>query len=158
MTRSIQPMRPTPGVKALLAANQLPVSDLDGTATIVLFGCVTDEQLHGIVGLDVHGDGALLRSLAVSEARRGTGLGAALLAHAEQFAAQQGIRTLYLLTTTAEGFFARHGYRPMLRAEAPAFIAATSQFSQLCPSSSAFMAKSLADEQFPQAGSPRGTT
>ncbi|WP_344760887.1 arsenic resistance N-acetyltransferase ArsN2, partial [Luteimonas lutimaris] len=132
-----------PSAEALLAANALPISDLQGNSIVALFGYVADNQLRGIVGLEMYGPAALLRSLAVQDTGRGVGLGAALVAHAEQFAAQQGVGTLYLLTTTATDFFERRGYSHVARDAAPASIAATSQFSDLCPSSSAFMAKSV---------------
>ncbi|MCZ2809221.1 MAG: GNAT family N-acetyltransferase [Candidatus Bathyarchaeota archaeon] len=96
-----------------------------------------------MVGLEMHGHVALLRSLVVLVNKRGSSLGAALVSHAEQYAAQQRVYTIYLLTTTAAGFFERHGYSHVSRQTAPAAIAGTSQFSGLCPSSSAFMAKSV---------------
>lgn len=70
-------------------------------------------------------------------------MGSALTLHAEQFAASQNIRSIYLLTTTAESFFSRLGYKRIDRSAAPASIAATREFSQLCPASSSFMYKSL---------------
>lgn len=143
MTHSIQRIQLNPGAEALLSANHLPISDLQGSSIVVLFGSIEDTQLRGIVGLEMYGAAALLRSLAVIDSGRGNGLGAALVAHAEQYAAQQGADAVYLLTTTAAGFFERLGYSHAMRDAAPASIAATSQFSKLCPSSSAFMAKSL---------------
>lgn len=65
------------------------------------------------------------------------------MSSAETWAAAQGIETLYLLTTTAAQFFARRGYEVVARSDAPNVIAATSQFSKLCPASSAFMRKVL---------------
>ena len=142
MTHSIQRVPLNPSAESLLAANGLPSSDLRGSA-VTLFGHAPENELLGIIGLEIYGPAALLRSLAVHDTRRGTGLGASLVAHAEQFAAQQGVSTLYLLTTTAAHFFERRGYSHIARDTAPASIAATSQFSGLCPSSSAFMRKSL---------------
>jgi amino-acid N-acetyltransferase len=141
MTHSIQPIELSPSVEALLSANHLPTSDLQNNSKVTLFGCAADSQLLGVVGLEMCGPSALLRSLAVPATERGNGLGAALVAYAEQYAARQGADTIYLLTTTAAGFFERHGYSHVARQTAPASIAATSQFSDLCPSSSAFMAK-----------------
>ncbi len=143
MTSAIAPLDPTPEVKALLAAQQLPTDDLDAAGHVLLFGCIEGTRLRGVVGLERHGHDGLLRSLAVDPRWRGSGLGAALLAHVERYAAAQGIDTLYLLTTTAAGYFERHGYRPVPRATAPAAIAATSQFSGLCPGSAAFMARTI---------------
>jgi len=64
-----------------------------------------------------------------------------LLAHAEDEAEKRGAREIYLLTTTAEAYFSRRGYTRVERASAPTAIAATRQFSDLCPSSSSFMVK-----------------
>lgn len=143
MTPAIHPVVPDSRVEALLSANDLPVSDLKNNAHVVLFGCTSEGTLDGVVGLELYGEVALLRSLAVPAASRSNGLGAALVAHAERHAADQGVGTLYLLTTTAAGFFERHGYRHASREQVPAAIAGTPQFSSLCPSSSAFMAKPL---------------
>lgn len=102
-----------------------------------------DKALVGCVGLEVMEESGLLRSVAVDEAHRGTGLGKELVTAMEEHAKDAGVRELYLLTTTAEGFFAGLGYRKVPREQAPPGIAGTEQFSNLCPSSSSFMLKSL---------------
>lgn len=128
----------------LLAACDLPTDDLQDAANhLQLFGCRDDSGLVGLVGLEMHGADVLLRSLAVADCARGTGLGAALLAYAERHAASHGAEALYLLTTTAERFFSQHGYSPAERATAPQAIAGTRQFSGLCPATAAFMCKRL---------------
>ena len=102
-----------------------------------------NDALIGCAGLDIQGETALLRSVAVDEAHRGTGLGKRLVEAMEALAKEEGVQQLYLLTTTAEEFFAGLGYRKLAREEAPADIAATEQFASLCPSSSSFMVKAL---------------
>lgn len=102
-----------------------------------------DKALVGCAGVDMLGEVGLLRSVAVDEAHRGTGLGKELVAAAEELAREEGVQTLYLLTDTAEGFFAGLGYRKVPREEAPADVAGTQQFAKLCPGSSSFMAKTL---------------
>lgn len=77
-----------------------------------------------------------------------------LVSNAETKAAEQGVESLYLLTTTAAQFFARLGYEAVPRSEAPAVIAATAQFSELCPASSTFMRKVLAANNSLQARRP----
>jgi amino-acid N-acetyltransferase len=72
-----------------------------------------------------------------------TGLASELVERAETHAAKYGVRTLYLLTTTAEAFFARRGYHRIDRGVAPAAIRSTREFAALCPASSAFMSKRL---------------
>lgn len=101
------------------------------------------KNLVGCAGLEVLGEAGLLRSVAVDEAHRGMGLGKELVAAMEEHAREEGVRDLYLLTTTAEAFFANLGYRKLPREEAPSGIAGTAQFAELCPSSSCFMVKRI---------------
>lgn len=93
----------------------------------------------GVVGLEPHGTGGLLRSLCVATTDRGRGLAAALCDRIEDQADVLGLTDLYLLTTTAEGYFTRRGYTVVARDAVPAAIAATSQFASLCPSSAICM-------------------
>jgi amino-acid N-acetyltransferase len=79
----------------------------------------------------------------VVENARSTGLGTALAAHAERYAQGRGVTHLYLLTTTAESFFAGRGYLHLARDKAPEAIQSTREFSGICPASSAFMVKRL---------------
>jgi amino-acid N-acetyltransferase len=130
-------------VAALLAAAQLPVSDLHSSHNLNLLGMYDGGRLVGVVGIEVYGEVGLLRSLAVESAHRNAGLGMRLVADAEAWAARHGVETLYLLTTTAAGFFAGLGYVTVPRSNAPAAIAATAQFAGLCPASSTFMCKVL---------------
>lgn len=125
----------------LLAACALPISDMDSCVALRLFSAYEGAALAGVVGLEMHGRLALLRSLAVAPGRRGTGLGKRLVAYAEKHAAEDGIESLYLLTTTAAPFFEKLGYETASRADAPPAIRATAQFSGLCPDSSSFMVK-----------------
>lgn len=130
-------------IAALLVASGLSVSDLAGHPALELRGIRIDGVLAGVVGIEIHGRLGLLRSLAVTAAHRQAGLGASLVSEAESVAAERGVETLYLLTTTASSFFAGLGYEELARSEAPAAIAATAQFSSLCPASSTFMYKTL---------------
>jgi amino-acid N-acetyltransferase len=66
-----------------------------------------------------------------------------LVAACEQYAIESGIDTLYLLTETAETFFECLGYTRLPRDRAPAAIVRSAQFASLCPSSAAFMARTL---------------
>src|SRR5262249_42416361 len=97
----------------------------------------------GLVGVELRGNTALLRSLVVTESHRSMGLGAQLVAHAERHARAQGAETIYLLTTTAEAFFTRRGYTVVPRENAPPAIRNTREFAALCPASSAFMSKRI---------------
>lgn len=130
-------------VKQLLSESGLPIADITAQHLLHFFGCGSDAKLEGVVGLELCGETALLRSLAVAPERRGSGLGSRLVAYAERHARDQGIKSLYLLTMTAEAFFLRRGYARLPREKAPKAIRNTKEFGGICPLSSAFMAKHL---------------
>ena len=138
----IQPGPDATAVRALLAAAGLPTADLTA-APAEFWGCHEETHLIGAIGLEGYGAVALLRSLAVAPTWQGRGLGAALLAHAERVARQRGIAALYLLTATAEGFFARHGYVGLPREAAPPILHQTAEFAALCPASAVCLMKAL---------------
>lgn len=144
MPESLQFGRPArDAVLSLLAASGLPTTDL-AELHLENFLCIGPTQAPaGIVGLELYGADALLRSLAVDPARRSAGLGSALVARAEADARARGVRSVYLLTTTAESFFLRRGYAPASRDDAPAAIRGTREFAELCPSESVFLFKQL---------------
>jgi amino-acid N-acetyltransferase len=129
---------------ALLAGEGLPVSDLTGRHLEHFFFAGSVDSPIGLVGLEIHGSDALLRSLVVGANARAAGLGSRLVRHVEDHASAHRVRAIYLLTTTAEAFFARLGYLRVDRSQAPPSIQSTREFAGLCPASSAFMIKRLA--------------
>lgn len=96
-------------------------------------------EIVGLAGIEVHGVHGLLRSVAVAPSRRAAGLGAELVHNRIQWAREQGIESIYLLTTTASEFFRRYGFEVVSRDEAPAEICASKEFSEMCPSTAVFM-------------------
>jgi amino-acid N-acetyltransferase len=128
---------------ALLEAQGLPISDITDEHLEDFFFVGSDGSPTGLVGLELYGIDALLRSLVVGESVRRNGLGSTLVRHAERHAATKGVRSLFLLTTTAEAFFKRLGYERIDRSRAPVSIKETREFASLCPANSAFMIKSL---------------
>ena len=134
---------------ALLRRVHLPVEDLN-ERDLDRFALVKREgKLVGCGALEPHGGVALIRSVAVDPLERGNGLGGLIVQHLERRARSKGITHLYLLTTTAEGFFRRAGYANLSREEAPLAIRTSTQFSMLCPESAAFMGKSLPPVDLP---------
>lgn len=129
-------------IQPLLKASGLQIADLSA-APALFFGIHVAGELVACIGLELYDSVALLRSLAVSPAFRGRGLARELVVFAEDLAFSRGVRTLFLLTTSAEAFFTALGYRPAAREEAPAAIRATAQFSGLCPAASAFLSRAL---------------
>jgi len=94
-------------------------------------------------GLEGDGPEMLLRSVVVPSSARGCGAGRAIVRALEAEAARLGAVRLHLLTTTAAPFFQSLGYRSTERAAAPPVIAATEQFTSLCPGSAAYLVKPI---------------
>jgi amino-acid N-acetyltransferase len=133
-------------VQALLDANGLPSADVaDHFAHFIV--ARDDEGFLGVAGMEVHGNTALLRSVCVAEAARGTGLGSRLCDEMERRAASRGIGELYLLTTTAQAFFGARHFDVIDRAEAPEAIRGTAEFRSLCPATAICMRKRLEPRQ-----------
>ena len=134
---------PVAAVRGLLAEAGLPTEDL-GDALPHFLACGPADHPTGVVGIELYGFDALLRSLVVAPVARRDGRGRALVEAAESHARSLGVRRLYLLTQSAERFFLRCGYEVVERAQAPEGIRASREFSALCPASARFMGKTLA--------------
>lgn len=131
-----------PAVLALLESERLPTEGVEGHLDdFVVF--VDDGAIVGVGGLEVHPGAALLRSLAVAADRRGLGIASRICDRLEDDARRRGARAVYLLTETAERFFARRGYSDVDRAEAPGAIARSPEFARLCPASAAFLRRAF---------------
>lgn len=139
----ISPDPPIAAVEELLACARLPSEDLAPELMENFFGAWSGPTLVGVVGIEPYAPAALLRSLAVRAAEQGRGLGASLLMRAERLAADKGIDSVFLLTTTAESYFARQGYAAIARELAPACIRHTREFAGICPSGAILMVKRL---------------
>ena len=129
-------------VLALLDAAGLPTADV-GLHFGDFFVIRDAHRLIGAVGVETYGDSALLRSLVVQPEWRGRGLGRRLLEYALTASRNRNVRTVYLLTTSAEGFFAPLGFERCDRATVPHAIARTSEFASLCPASAVCMRQQL---------------
>jgi amino-acid N-acetyltransferase len=130
----------------LLEQCNLLTSDVLETNDSHFFGLRRNGELYAVVGVELFGIEGLLRSLAVVDEMRGQGHAGALVAHVESFAKKNGVHSLFLLTNTANQFFAHLGYQPIPRSQAPASIRHTAQFAGLCAASADFMAKTLVSD------------
>ncbi len=102
-----------------------------------------DDRVVAYAGLQGDGGDVLLRSVVVLPEFRAGGVATYLLKAVSAKAAQLGALRLWLLTTTAESFFARCGFKKMDRSAAPGAIASTSEFANICPASAVCMSKAL---------------
>jgi amino-acid N-acetyltransferase len=124
-----------------LGAAQLPTDDL-GRPDQMFFSLSDDEGLIGFIGLEGNCADRLLRSLVVLPIRRGKGYGR-MLAERLEGAADGAVDRLHLLTNGTAGFFRALGYVDADRDRAPAFIAATAQFTSLCGPRATYLVKDL---------------
>jgi len=103
-------------------------------------------HLAGVVGLELFGPLSLLRSLAVPAGGRERGIASQLVQKAEEHARSRGVEIVYLLTATADRFFAKRGYHRLSRDAVPGAIQDTEEFRSLCPASALCMVKQLVAE------------
>ncbi len=127
-----------PGIVDLLTGAHLP---LDGAKDHVS-GFILAFRGDGLVGaaaLERYADAGLLRSVAVAEGERATGLGQELVRRLLDQAHAGGVTSIALLTTTAERFFPRFGFRPVTRDQVPEAVKVSVEFQGACPASSTVM-------------------
>lgn len=126
----------------ILAESKLDYSDLK-QPNIRLFRLIENELTIAVGGLEIYGDQALLRSVAVKSELQGKGLGKKIVTKIEDVARQSEIRSLFLLTTTASNFFASIGYQKIDRDDFAEPLKQTAQFAGLCPASAVCMKKEI---------------
>jgi amino-acid N-acetyltransferase len=129
-------------VLALLEHHSLPTDGLADVWSTTLVARAAGAVV-GSAALELYRDGALLRSVAVSEAQRGQGIGHHLIHAAIHLATEQGAADVYLLTTTAERFFPRFGFEAVRREDVPPSVQTSVEFTSACPASAVVMRKHL---------------
>jgi amino-acid N-acetyltransferase len=144
MATTIHAARPEDAddVLRLLKENNLPLDGLQehlGTTIVARDG----DRIIGCAALEHYEQGALLRSVAVSQEFQGRGLGRQLTDAALGLARQLHVPAVFLLTTTAERYFPKFGFEAIARAEVPESVQASVEFTSACPSSAIVMRKSL---------------
>lgn len=138
MLRSIEPGNPDfDAFVAALEVAKLPTEDL--LSEPFSYFCLDDVAWGGF-GAERD---ALIRSVVVKPGARGRGLGIAIVNALVERARQQGVERLWLLTADSAPFFERVGWTQAERSSAPPTIAASRQFSDLCPASSTLMVRAL---------------
>jgi amino-acid N-acetyltransferase len=126
---------------ALLKKNGLPTEDV--TAGTQLFVMEEENEVVGTIAVEYDYENALLRSLCVSKDKQKHGTGSLLVNFIEDYVRKQGVQQIYLLTTTAAGFFSKRGYTIIDRKDVPASIKGSAQFRSLCPATATLMKKQL---------------
>jgi amino-acid N-acetyltransferase len=129
-------------VLALLERSGLPREGLADHRETTLVARDGDD-IVGSAALEIYGASALLRSVAVTSALRGEGLGQSLTHAALELACHRGVTTVYLLTETAADFFTRFGFHVVDRASVDALVQQSVEFTSACPASAQVLVTSL---------------
>ena len=104
---------------------------------------VRDTEIVGCAGLERYGEVGLLRSVAVTEVLRGTGLGKQLTQQVLDQARSNGVKQVILLTETAPTFFPKFGFQPIPRTEVTAPSLESVEFKSACCESAVVMTVTL---------------
>ncbi len=123
-------------IKALLQLANLVLEGIEQTNFWVLFD---EENLIATAGLEIYGQTALLRSVAVVSSRHGEGKGGLIVQKVLADATSLGIEEIILLTETAENFFMQFGFTKITRADVPNQLKASVEFQGACPESAFVM-------------------
>lgn len=129
-------------IATLLSSSSLPT---DGVRESLQHFLVAENEtgVIGAIGLEVYGDTALLRSAVVHPALQNNGIGSqlydALLASAKTL----GIVRMFLLTTTAEKYFERKGWKKIDAEGVTGPIRASVEFKGACPTTAICMELTL---------------
>lgn len=130
-------------IERLLTDSKLPT---DGVRNSLDHFLVVDDTggIAGVIGLELYATDALLRSAAVADNLRDTGIGGRLVDGIIDRARSLGVRDVYLLTTTAESYFERRGFTRITRDAVPESVQRSVEFRGACPASATVMVRGIA--------------
>jgi amino-acid N-acetyltransferase len=122
-------------VRGLLTAAGLPLEGLSDQFPSAYVVAHHRGVIVGVAGLEAYGQVGLLRSVAVADSMRSRGLGRRLVENRLARAREGGLKSVFLLTSTAPDYFERLGFSRADRAGAPAELSRAPEFAYACPAS-----------------------
>ena len=127
-----------PIIKQLLVANELPTDGIDDYWKTFIVAREGDD-IVGCGGAEAHKFAALIRSVAVAESHRGRSIGRRIVRQLLDRLASRGIREFYLLTTTAQPYFAKRGFKPIDCDEIHPQLLGSAELQGACPDTAVCM-------------------
>jgi len=119
------------GIVSLLTAFGLPTIGI--TEHLMEFLVADDAgEVVASAGTEVYGASALLRSVAVRRDYQGRGVARQLVGKVLDRVRIDGVRQVYLLTTTAASYFERLGFVRIPREQVDCAVQASLEFRELC--------------------------
>lgn len=128
-----------PRIRELLTVADLPLEGLDEQFGPGYAVAVEEQQVIGAAGVERYGRWGLLRSVVTDPEWRGQGVAETLTRNRLAWAVTEGLEGVYLLTTTAAGYFPRLGFAQVDREELPLEIRESREFSSACPETAVAM-------------------
>lgn len=125
-------------IKHLLIESNLPTAGVDEHWKTFLVARDGDAMV-GCGGAEAYQFAALIRSIAVKAEYRSHGIGRRLVRQLLDRLASRGLREFYLLTTTAEEYFKKRGFKPIDRDEVHPQLLSSREFQDACPSTAVCM-------------------
>ena len=125
-------------IKQLLLESALPVAGVEDHWKTFLVARDGDAMV-GCGGAEAYQFAALIRSIAVKPEYRSHGIGRRLVRQLLDRLASRGLREFYLLTTTAEDYFKRRGFKTIDRDEVHPQLLSSREFQDACPSTATCM-------------------
>ncbi|HEX8172874.1 MAG TPA: arsenic resistance N-acetyltransferase ArsN2 [Thermoanaerobaculia bacterium] len=125
-------------IKALLTTSGLPTAGVDDHWKTFLVAR-DGGRLVACGGAEAYQFAALIRSVAVEPAYRSHGIGRRIVRQLLDRLASRGLREFYLLTTTAEAYFRKRGFKPIDRDEVHPQLLSSREFQDACPASAVCM-------------------
>ncbi len=120
-------------IKQLLVDNDLPTAGVDDHWKT--FVVATDaDRIVACGGAEAYQFAALIRSVAVAPSHRSHGIGRRIVRQLLDRLASRGLREFYLLTTTAEDYFRKRGFKTIDRDEVHPQLLDSREFQDACPS------------------------
>jgi N-acetylglutamate synthase-like GNAT family acetyltransferase len=127
-----------PAIASLLEETRLPLDGARDHLDAYLLATIGREVI-GCAAAEVHGNAALLHSLAVAPRLRHRGIGKTLVTAVLQEATDRQIATVYLLTVNASDYFVQFGFERVPLEQAPYALSASVEFQGACPGDAVFM-------------------
>ena len=125
-------------IRSLLTASDLPVAGVEDHWKTFLIARDGDKVV-GCGGAEAYQFAALIRSVAVAPEYRSHGIGRKLVRQLLDRLASRGLREFYLLTTTAEEYFRKRGFKPIDRDEVHPQLLGSREFQGACPDTAVCM-------------------
>ncbi len=130
--------RDIPAIKDLLVSSDLPTAGVEEHWRTFIVARDGD-RIVGCGGAEAYQFAALIRSIAVVPDYRSQGLGRRMVRQLLDRLASRGLREFYLLTTTAEAYFKKRGFKTIDRDEVHPQLLNSREFQDACPSSATCM-------------------